>query len=157
MTSTESKLVLEWDPHEEQDEFSWGEMTTALAEIMDKINPDEKKWACQVRNFGWRGQNGHKIFYAHTPDNFLREILPETENHFKIYVDYEAKQITINNAHHDSPSWNEFYYIVTANECYQCGEVLTVVDEFGDFEIDDSAEEVDDGLLCSACIKMGYR
>jgi hypothetical protein len=66
-------------------------------------------WKAEVENFGWRYLSGSKFFMAHTGRNLLGHILPKTDCTFRIYR--RGKGFAINNAHHDSPTWNEWYFI----------------------------------------------
>jgi len=78
-----------------------------LTELMAKNK--HGGWVAEVRNFGWRSLNGHKYFQAMTGKSLLQAVLPRTECTFKVYR--YGKGFAINNAHHDSPSWTEWYYI----------------------------------------------
>ena len=88
--------------------MEWEYLTEHLTEVIQKKNSDGY-WHAQVENFGWRSLSGEKYFYADKGSDFLQEILPKTDNHFKIYN--WGRGIAINNAHHDSPVWKEWYYI----------------------------------------------
>lgn len=88
----------------------WESLTGALTEWLDEINPGGEWWYAEVRNFGWRAQNGWKEFRAREGREFLREILPNTDCTFKVFIDPD-KTVRIQNFHHDSPVGNEWYYI----------------------------------------------
>lgn len=107
---------LVWDTSEfettDQDslEFEWDCITDRLTEFIQKVHPDGD-WHCEVNNFGWRHQNGYKDFDAGDGRKLLQEILPNTDCTFKVWLDEEAKKITIDNAHHDAPTGGEMYYV----------------------------------------------
>jgi len=136
--STLGKLVLEWDtcdiakaqaeflketgdyPDKTDDDlfrlacedsdlyqWQWQWLCDQLTEMMGR-NP-HGGWKAVVSNFGWRSLNGCKFFRAETGKQLLSEVLPKTDCTFKIYR--YGRGIAINNAHHDSPTWNEWYYI----------------------------------------------
>lgn len=89
-----------------QQEWEW--LCDELETLINKINPDGY-WHAEVRNFGWRSTDGKKDFHALTGAEFLAQVLPDTDNTFNLYVESDA--IKINNAHHDSPCWAEWYTI----------------------------------------------
>jgi hypothetical protein len=91
----------------------WDYLLEALTDLMQRINP-AGDWSAEVKQFGWREQSGTKSFHADDGKQFLREILPDTECSFKIFVEGEGDKqvISINNPHHDVPIWGkEWYYI----------------------------------------------
>jgi len=139
-TATEEKPILVWDTCEiarqqaeylqEQDptltddeafrkacedpdliRFEWEYLCDELTEVMKDIDAGSTGgWIVRVDNFGWRGQSGMKVFHGcHEGQELLREILPKTECSFKIYK--RGQELAINNAHHDSPCWKEWYYV----------------------------------------------
>lgn len=89
--------------------FYWEDLKDELTRLLKEKNPDGH-WHAKVENFGWQNLEGTNTFDADNGEEFLREILPDTDCHFKIY-DFGKNGIAINNAHHDSPMWNEWYYI----------------------------------------------
>ena len=97
------------------------DMCEELGKLMVEIN-DGNSWIARVENFGWRKTNGHKLFKATRPDTLLREILPETDNTFKIFKRRQKykkckdsiQEIVIQNWHHDSSTGEEKYYIAKA-------------------------------------------
>lgn len=89
---------------------SWNEMLKQLSDFMERKNPS-RKWLCKVKNFGWRKIDGHKEFECDSGQEFLRNILPDTDCTFNIYH-FKMKGFKIQNFHHDSPTGNEWYYIV---------------------------------------------
>jgi hypothetical protein len=88
--------------------LEWESLCKDLTILMNKKNK-HSGWKATVNNFGWQKLDGHKEFQAKNGKEFLQKILPETECSFKIY-NY-GRGFAINNAHHDSPSWDEWYYI----------------------------------------------
>lgn len=107
---TEQEVVR--DIMEDQDYWAqeWELLADYLGEVMKEKNPHGRHWRVEMKNFGWRGLSGDKIFVAKTGQEFLNNILPKTDCHFKIYH-WGKNGFAINNAHHDSPMWAEWYYI----------------------------------------------
>ena len=70
-------------------------------------------WYAEVANFGWRSQNGSKVFKASNGTELLSEVLPNTDCTFYIHrsKDKRSNVIKIQNFHHDSPVGNEWYTI----------------------------------------------
>jgi hypothetical protein len=81
---------------------------------MKSKNPGGK-WHAEVKNFGWRKQSGYSDFTATDGSTFLGKILPNTDCDFTIY-EYGTDGIALNNMHHDSPTGDEWYYIVPAKD-----------------------------------------
>lgn len=109
--------------YDDQDSIDagWEMMVNDLTEFMNKILPEgqwlsEVSWHCEVKNFGWQHRDGYKDFNAHTGQELLRAILPNTDCTFEIWLDEEAKEIRVNNAHHDSPSGGEIYTVTVKDE-----------------------------------------
>lgn len=90
-------------------ENEWDFVLELLGQKLTEYN-DSGMWRAEVRGFGWRKLDGYKVFKADNADKFLREILPETDNTFNIYVFDDEKRIEIQNFHHDAPT-GEWYYI----------------------------------------------
>ena len=95
------------DPHYFED--SWQNLIECLTDFIQEKN-SSGKWKAEVKNFGWRKQNGFREFYADNGQAFLNEILPKTECHFRIFP-YGKKGLKIQNFHHDSPTGDEMYFI----------------------------------------------
>jgi hypothetical protein len=93
--------------------MEWEEMIDTLTEIIERRNPDGR-WLCEVRNFGWRHQNGHRYFKAYDGKEFLNKILPKTDCTFFIHND--GSGFSIQNYHHDSPMGNEWYHVRPVGE-----------------------------------------
>jgi hypothetical protein len=116
--------------------------------MMKMVNEGTSWWA-KVENFGWRSMSGFKAFTAESGEEFLREILPDTDCQFRIY-DYEfdgRKGFKVQNYHHDSPVGNEWYYILVANDCQQCGEPIEPGKEV----------QTEDGEVCEECYDYYYK
>jgi len=92
------------------EDFEWEDLTDSLSELMKKINPGGY-WFAKVSNFGWRSIGGHAFIRADNGRELLSKILPNTECNFKIHR-MGKKGIAINNAHHDSPCYAEWYSII---------------------------------------------
>ena len=89
--------------------FNWEDVTAEMTAIMKKRV--STMWNASVKNFGWRKLSGAKSsFMASTGANILIGVLPNTSCSFKVYR-YGRYGFAINNAHHDSPTWDEWYYI----------------------------------------------
>lgn len=119
MTTKDKEPDLSWLGQDEDHECAqdeWDCMAEDLGDCMSEINPESRDWVATVNNFGWRNSSGSKTFKADSGDEMLNQILPETECLFKIFIDKETKKISINNAHHDSPSWDEWYHITVASQ-----------------------------------------
>jgi hypothetical protein len=88
--------------------MAWRDLCARLTDVMRRKNPDGG-WHAAVNNFGWRRLNGHKDFRADTGTKLLAALLPATECAFKVY--HYGRGLAINNAHHDSPTWDEWYFV----------------------------------------------
>jgi hypothetical protein len=93
-------------------EWNWRDLCDCLTNIMAKNS--HGGWKAEVHNFGWRSLNGHKLFQASNGKELLREVLPHTDCTFKVYR--YGRGLALNNAHHDSPTWNEWYYITPCKQ-----------------------------------------
>jgi len=109
MSNEVGELLMEWDGSDD-DPMAWDDFMMELDTLLDDRNPS-RKWFAKVKGFGWRNLDGHKRFEAKDANDFLNEILPKTECHFKIF-EYGKDGIAIQNYHHDSPVGNEWYYVV---------------------------------------------
>ncbi len=122
LVNGEMELVTQFDyncgDNAEENCYFWQDMLEDLDALMGEFN-DSNEWVCRVENFGWRKTHGLKTFKAKRPDLLLREILPKTDNTFKIFRrrhKYEnakcaINEIVIQNWHHDSCTGDEHYYI----------------------------------------------
>ena len=88
--------------------LEWRDLCERLTEVIHRKNPDGG-WHATVNNFGWRRLNGHKDFRADTGKKLLAALLPASECAFKVY--HYGRGLAINNAHHDSPTWDEWYFV----------------------------------------------
>jgi len=122
IVAQEAKYLMEEFPDEYPDEdaayrtawesdicqFEWEYLAEYVTELMKERGMDEEPIYCEVANFGWRGINGQQVFYAENGPEFLKAILPDTNNTFHIYEYSDG--LAINNFHHDSPIGREWYY-----------------------------------------------
>ncbi len=92
------------------DEYEWDD----LCREIDNFTQMRSYWKAEVVNFGWMKRTGHKYFIADNAQDLLGAVLPNTECSFKVYK--WKKGIAINNAHHDSPTWKEWYFISPVTE-----------------------------------------
>lgn len=93
-------------------EWQWEALCDCLTELMAR-NP-HGGWKAEVNNFGWRSLNGSKLFHADTGKDLLGEVLPKCDCTFKVFR--YGRGLAINNAHHDSPTGNEWYYITPSKQ-----------------------------------------
>jgi len=90
-------------------EWEWEDFKNLLTEKMKKKNPDGY-WKANVSNFGWRNLDGHKYLFADTGEKLIREVLPQCDCTFRFF-NY-GRGLAMQNFHHDSPTGNEWYYIM---------------------------------------------
>ena len=111
------KVLLAWDEVEVCGDFDWESewefMIDLLTDIIKRKNPIGY-WRAEVHNFGWRNSNGKAYIEAKDGQKLLEKVLPKTECTFKMY-NY-GRGIAIQNWHHDSPTGNEWYFIVPIAE-----------------------------------------
>ena len=103
------RKIISWEPDGSEDEFSWTDFCENLNPVINKKSPTGT-WFATVENFGWDNRNGTKIFKAETAEQFFSQILPKCECTFKVF-NY-GKGLAVQNYHHDSPTGNEWYYII---------------------------------------------
>ncbi len=89
---------------------AWEFLIEELTEKLQSINP-AGYWSVDVVNFGWRKTKGHAAFCADDARSFLNNLLPATDCTFKVYVEQNGV-IRIQNAHHDSPTGDEWYTVM---------------------------------------------
>jgi hypothetical protein len=110
---------LRWDhtdfADQDEQDSAWELLVNDLTEFMNKADLNGSLH-CEVKNFGWRHLNGYKDFNAHTGQELLRQILPHTDCTFDIWLDEAAREIRINNAHHDAPTGGELYSVTIKME-----------------------------------------
>ena len=92
--------------------YEWDALCEELTRVMGERGTTH--WRVEMRNFGWRRLSGVQELEATTGQELLRKILPKTDNTFKVYS--VGKEIHINNAHHDSPTWAEWYIVAPVDE-----------------------------------------
>jgi len=100
-------------------EYHWNQLICELGKIMENVSVRFKHrytWKAKGLSLGWRKSSGEKTFDAEYGADFLKSILPETENTFEVFVDRNT--IIIHNRHHDAPVNPEIYIIrnITAEE-----------------------------------------
>ncbi len=97
----------DWNDTEAEDaEIIYQDNMTELTKLMDKKNPGYY-WRCTAKGLGWRNLSGAKLFEAMDARSLLDSILPNTDNHYKIYN--ERHGFVIINSHHDSQ--HEEYWV----------------------------------------------
>ena len=90
---------------------TWEDDVSLITSYMQKINP-AGDWKARVKNFGWMNRDGVKEkFVSFCGGDLLSKILPKCDCSFKVYK-YRKTGIAVNNAHHDSPMWAEWYYVL---------------------------------------------
>lgn len=87
--------------------YEWDALCEELTQLMQRRKTTQ--WRAEVHNFGWRKRNGVTEFEATTGQELLEKVLPRTDNTFKVFT--VGDEIQINNAHHDAPTWEEWYFI----------------------------------------------
>ena len=95
--------------HSDDVDHEWECLCEALTTLM-KTMSDEHRWYACVENFGWDERCGSQVLNAENGAELLEKLLPKCDCTFKIYLG-ENGCLRINNAHHDSPTWAEWYYI----------------------------------------------
>jgi hypothetical protein len=90
-------------------EDEWQFLIDALNEFLGEHDFLNEPLLATVRNFGWRMQDGFKIFTAKNAKEFLWGLLPNTDCTF--FIHFKDGELSIQNYHHDSPTGNEWYYV----------------------------------------------
>jgi len=128
-------------------ESAWDDLCYELTELMKRLDTDHTdRWYGESKNFGWRSLDGvAESIVASNGKELLQKTLPKCECSFKIYD--RGDHIAINNAHHDSPCFAEWYYIWPKFQCGECGE------DFRKEELHNTTELGDDpgDFMCEAC------
>ncbi len=93
-------------------DWNWSDLCDYLTELMGKNR--HGGWKAVVHDFGWRSLDGCKLLHATTGKALLQAVLPRTDCTFKVYR--YGRGLAINNAHHDSPTWAEWYYITPCKQ-----------------------------------------
>jgi len=98
--------IISWDAseyvdseYEEDESEAWEEKMVALTAYMDSINPSGK-WFVRGSKLGWRKKSGSKDVDATTAASLLDQILPKTDNTFKVYKANPGLRIL--NSNHDA-------------------------------------------------------
>lgn len=102
--------------NQDEDLYSeaYNELLSDLTELIEDRNPSGI-WIAEGRNLGWRNQSGKSSFKAITGQEFLNNLLPDTDCTFYIYDLAGSKGFHIVNYHHDSPT-GEYYDVYPKNE-----------------------------------------
>ena len=116
--------AIEWMQEDDDPDISqmnWDSEMEYLTELMHSItkrNNYNNFWNVEGIGMGWRSRSGTAQIRASTGVELLQKILPNTDCHFRIYIDKVRHEIRIQNYHHDSPVGNEWYTIkpMTAKE-----------------------------------------
>jgi hypothetical protein len=100
-------------------QMRWEDLCESLTELMNSVQRraySQDHWHGAVHNFGWRHLDGENYFHAGDGKTLLSKILPKADCSFHVFVDRRRRLISINNAHHDSPTWGEWYYLRPAKK-----------------------------------------
>ena len=147
---------------------SWDSLICYLTDIIKKHFSGY--WHVKVSNFGWQSLHGEKGFFADKGSEFLQEILPKTDCHFKIFRDDHpgssddwadgvgrpTKGLKIQNFHHDSPVGNEWYYLIDVGEvekCVRCEKWFPGKDSYESKEL---GYALTDWTMCQKCGEAYY-
>ena len=87
---------------------TWDMVLEDLDAWIKEHNPDGL-WEAKVTGFGWQNLSGDKEFKAEDGKTLLHELLPNADCTFNIYD--EGDHLSMENAHHDSPTGSEWYRI----------------------------------------------
>lgn len=91
------------------EDVEWEWLLEDLNSILSEKNSD-LYWRAEVKNFGWDKRSGYRYLKVSNAEDFLYAVLPDTDCRFRIH-DCE-KGIAIRNFHHESPTGNEWYYVL---------------------------------------------
>jgi len=101
-------------------DHEWEYITDYLTEKMEEIG--KGFWLASVEDFGWRNLSGTKKFTAEDGKALLREVLPDCECMFRVFLredKEDGKRFYIHNFHHDSPMGESYYvYPISAAKFY---------------------------------------
>jgi hypothetical protein len=106
------KRFLEWDGTDD-DHMAWYDFQDALREWVGKC----QYWHCRGVGLGWQKREGYKWFVEKDGAEITRHILPNTDNHFKVYKGRPRKDgyhWLVVNSHHDA--MGEQYYLTKVPE-----------------------------------------
>ena len=90
--------------------YAWDDFQECLNEDLTEIDKSKfNTWKAKGFNMGWRNLEGVKTFKANNSKEFLKEILPNT-NEFTLRIWKTKTELKIKCSHHDSPM-GEWYII----------------------------------------------
>ena len=96
---TKDPYLLTWeDSGTEDSDILWQDFTTELTELL----ANRIYWTDHAKNMGWRNRSGEKTFKAETALDFVRAIIPNT-NDFSLYFTKHYNGFKIRISHHDAP------------------------------------------------------
>ena len=109
------RLVAQYDSELCEHEWEFEYFLEIINEHFSKVFP-KKEVAMIAKNHGWRKLNGYR-----TPEHFkngsnaLGKVMGGTAPSMKVYVAKNSEygyHIAVNTAHHDSPMWDEWTYLI---------------------------------------------
>ncbi len=89
-------------------QMEWDWLLEDVETILREISP-HGSFRAEGLNMGWRRRSGWKEFRARDAQEFLRELLPDTDCTFTI--ERAGQTLHIANYHHDAPT-GEFYTVM---------------------------------------------
>lgn len=89
------------------------EYEDALLELDDAIENicPSGRWHAEGKSMGWQKRSGYKDFDAETGQEFLDNIMPNTDWNATIIIDNVEKSIKMTVYHHDAPTGES--YVIT--------------------------------------------
>ena len=129
----------------------WEYITEYLTEIMVEINPGGG-WSATGEDLGWQKRSGYKRFKAESGEDFIKELLPETDCTFRIYRRKDkdgTEYLYIKNSTHDAPM-GEHYNIYKAEVCSNCDEIIEAGSE-------KDLRDIGEGIVCNYCYDHYFR
>ena len=106
---------------EDYSAMCWADMLDYLQKVLDTFNPDGY-WYVTGHNMGWRHLEGYAKFHTDKAIEFLRKVLPNTDEFtFELTVEQDSLDMKI--SHHDAPT-GEFRHCYKAIVCQECGEIF---------------------------------
>lgn len=111
------KQILEIDPNQEDDWFV-EEKLEQFNEVFAKVFP-KGEVGMIAKNHGWQKLDGYRsVEYFNEGVSALSKATLNGKAHAKVYVgknETYGYHIALNTAHHDSPCWDEWTYMVRPN------------------------------------------
>jgi hypothetical protein len=111
------KLIAEYSPEwsdEEDNEHIWEFFEDEVDYAFNKVFP-KGDVGMIAKNHGWRGLDGYRpVEYYTNGSNAIRRAMVDGAS-VRVYVATNGeygRHIAVNTAHHDSPTWGEWTYIV---------------------------------------------